>query len=276
MRWKNIVRCRVKRRVFNWCYCRNKNLMAKPTEAKLTAFIKLNIPQFHGKKLQSLEGLKLTTLLARKNPYLFKAKHLETAPDLVKQLLDAHLSSQEETIFGDFLELLAIHVCSLAYEGRKSNAEGIDLEFDRESARYIVSIKSGPNWGNSSQIKKMLDHFKQAKRIYGQKKHLIAVNGCCYGRDTKPEKGDYTKLCGQSFWELISGDENMYREIIEPLGHEAKIRNDEFAKAYAKVVNRFTASFIQDFCHADGGIDWPKLVAFNSSKDKPRSRSKKK
>lgn len=249
--------------------------MAKPTKAKLTAFIKLNIPQFHEKKLQSLEGLKLTTLLARKNPYLFKAKHLETAPDLVKQLLDAHLSSQEETIFGDFLELLAIHVCSLAYEGRKSAAEGIDLEFDREGARYIVSIKSGPNWGNSSQIKKMLDHFKQAKRIYGQKKHLVAVNGCCYGRDTKPEKGDYIKLCGQSFWELISGDENMYREIIEPLGHEAKTRNDEFTKAYAKVVNRFTASFIQDFCYADGGIDWPKLVAFNSSKDKPHSRSKK-
>lgn len=121
----------------------------------------------------------------------------------------------------------------------------------------------------------MLDHFKQAKRIYGQKKLLIAVNGCCYGRDRNPEKGEYMKLCGQSFWELISGDENMYREIIEPLGHEAKIRNDEFANAYAKVVNRFTANFIQDFCQADGGIDWPKLVAFNSSREKPNSRRKK-
>lgn len=244
-------------------------------KAKLVAFIEKNIPQFHEKKLQNLEGLKLSKILARKNPYLFKAKHIETAPDLVKQLLDAHLSSQEETIFGDFLESLAIHVCSMAYGGRKSTTEGIDLEFDRDNIRYIVSIKSGPNWGNSSQVKKMRDHFRQAKRIYGQGKHLVAVNGCCYGRQGNPDKGDYLKLCGQPFWELLSGDQNMYQEIVEPLGHEAKIRNEEFTSAYAKVVNRFTAGFIRDFCHEDGAIDWPKLVAYNSSKDSPVKRSNK-
>ena len=31
---------------------------------------------------------------------------------------------------------------------------GIDLEFDKDGVRYIVTIKSGPNWGNSSQIGK--------------------------------------------------------------------------------------------------------------------------
>lgn len=250
--------------------------MAKTMKQALTIFIEKNIPQFHEKRLQSLNELKLERILARKNPYLFKAKHIETAPDLVKQLLDAHLSSQEETIFGDFLEALAIHVCGEVYGGRKSNAEGIDLEFDRDGIRYIVSIKSGPNWGNASQIKKMREHFKQAKRIYGQKKHLIAVNGCCYGRDTKPEKGDYQKFCGQSFWELLSGDPDMYHEIIEPLGHEAKKRNEEFAKAYAKVINLFTASFITDFCQADGAIDWQKLVSFNSATIKPKKQRTKK
>lgn len=250
--------------------------MVKITKQTLTVFIEGNIPQFHEKRLQSLKELKLERILARKNPYLFKAKHIETAPDLVKQLLDAHLSSQEETIFGDFLESLAIHVCSQVYGGRKSNAEGIDLEFDREDIRYIVSIKSGPNWGNASQIKKMREHFKQARRIYGQKKHLIAVNGCCYGRDSKPEKGDYQKLCGQSFWELVSGDQNMYHEIIEPLGHEAKKRNEEFSKAYARVINLFTAHFLVDFCQEDGGIDWQKLVSFNSATVKPKKQRTKK
>ncbi|MEW6133818.1 MAG: PmeII family type II restriction endonuclease [Pseudomonadota bacterium] len=250
--------------------------MARITKQTLTAFIEKNIPQFHEKRLQSLKELKLEKILARKNPYLFKAKHIETAPDLVKQLLDAHLSSQEETIFGDFLESLAIYVCGQAYGGRKSNAEGIDLEFDRDGIRYIVSIKSGPNWGNASQVKKMREHFKQARRIYGQKKHLIAVNGCCYGRDSKPEKGDYQKLCGQAFWELVSGDPNMYHEIIEPLGHEAKKRNEEFTKAYARVINLFNADFIRNFCAADGAIDWPQLVSFNSSKVKPARRSSKK
>ena len=244
--------------------------MDKNLKQGLTAFIESHIPHFHAKRLQSLEELQLKTVLKRKNPYLFKTKYVESAPDLVKQLLDAHLSSQEETIFGDFLESLAIEVCSLVYGGRKSTSEGVDLEFDRDGVRYIVSIKSGPSWGNSSQIKKMREHFKQARRIYGQSKHLIAVNGCCYGRDAKPEKGDYQKLCGQSFWEVISGEATMYQDIIEPLGHQAKARNEAFLGAYAKVINRFSAGFIAEFCQPDGAIDWPELVAFNSSREQPR------
>jgi len=220
--------------------------------------------------LESLVGLKLEKVLSRKNPYLFKAKHIENAGDLVKQLLDAHLSSQEETIFGDFLETLAIYVCEQSFGGQKSVTEGIDLDFCRDGIRYIVSIKSGPNWGNSSQVKKMREYFRQARKILGSKKHLAAVNGCCYGRDSKPEKGDYQKLCGQPFWELLSGDELMYQEIVEPLGHRAKERNEEFVTEYAKVANRFTKEFIRDFCGDDGAINWTDLVAFNSAKTKPK------
>jgi len=244
------------------------------TRKQLTEFIEKNIPSFHQKRLESLAGLKFEKVLGRKNPYLFKAKHIETAGELVKQLLDAHLSSQEETVFGDFLETLAIHVCQKTYAGRKSATEGIDLEFDRDGVRYLVSIKSGPNWGNASQIKKMREYFRQARKIVGNKQHLIAVNGCCYGRDSKPEKGDYQKLCGQSFWELISGNELMYQEIVEPLGHRAKERNEAFGKEYAKVANRFAAEFIRDFCAADGAIDWQRIVAFNSAAIKPPKKSK--
>lgn len=184
-------------------------------------------------------------------------------------MLDAHLSSQEETIFGDFLESLAIYVCAETFGGRKSATEGVDLEFERDGMRYIVSIKSGPHWGNSSQIKKMRDYFRQAKKILGAKQHLVAVNGCCYGRDNAPEKGDYLKLCGQRFWELVSGDETMYQEIIEPLGSRAKERNAAFSREYSKVENRFTAQFIKDYCANDGAIDWQRIVAFNSATQKP-------
>jgi len=83
--------------------------------------------------------------------------------------------------------------------GRKSTTEGIDLEFERDNVLYIVSIKSGPNWGNSSQIKKMTDFFSRAKKIRGgnlSKSKIIAVNGCCYGKEKYVDKGDYLKLCG--------------------------------------------------------------------------------
>jgi hypothetical protein len=236
---------------------------------EVTAFVEQNIGNFHTRRAQSLQALKLPQILKRKNPYLFKAKNINAAQDLVKLLLDAHLSSQEETIFGDFLEELAIFVCSRVYGGRKSAAEGIDLEFEKDGVLYLVSVKSGPNWGNSSQIKRMVDNFKKAQRILrtsGNQKPVVAINGCCYGKDNQPDKGDYQKLCGQAFWEFISGNDQLYIEIIEPLGHRAKQHNEAFQTEYARILNLFTQEFLRDFC-TDGLINWPALVKFNSARN---------
>jgi len=177
------------------------------------------------------------------------------------------LSSQEETIFGTFLEELAIHICSEIFGGKKSSAQGIDLEFNRDSIHFIVSVKSGPNWGNSSQIAKMKQNFSMAKRILNTNRsrvNVVAVNGCCYGKESTEEKDGYLKKCGQSFWSFISGDNELYTRLIKPLGHKAKERNDDFAEEYAKVVNLFSLEFINDFCQPDGAIDWVKLLRFNS------------
>ena len=242
--------------------------MASVTVREITKFIEEHIPEFHRKRLESLAGLKLQKVLRRKNPYLYKAKFVTSAPELVKVILDAHLSSQEEAIFGGFLEGLAIFICERVFSGKKSSAEGIDLEFERDSIRYVVSIKSGPNWGNSGQIKKMRQNFLQAKRILGTNtsaKNIVAVNGCCYGQENVEDKGDYLKKCGQSFWSFVSGDNEFYITIIEPLGHKAKERNEAFQIEYGKVINRFTAEFIKDFCQTDGTILWSELVKFNSS-----------
>jgi len=235
-------------------------------KTEIARFIEDNIPAFHQRRLERLGSLKLTTILKRKNPYLFKAKNIDTAADLVKGLLDAHLSSQEETVFGTFLESVAIFSCTLAYGGRKSAAEGIDLEFVKDDALYLVSVKSGPNWGNSSQIKKMRDNFRQARKILSANastRNIIAVNGCCYGRGST-EQGDYAKICGEHFWTLISGVPTLYTEIIEPIGYKAKQRNDAFQAEYAKVANRFTLEFIRLFCFSDGAVDWARIVRFNS------------
>ena len=233
----------------------------------IKCYVEKNISAFHVARIKSLNELKLYKILKRKNPYLFRAKNMLNASEIVSSFLDAHISSSEETIFGDWLEELAIFINSKVYGGYKSGIQGIDLEFDNEDRRYIVSIKSGHNWGNSSQIKKMMLDFKTAKktlRTGNANLNIIAVNGCCYGQEKTCDKGDYFKYCGQKFWHFISGNKNLYIDIIEPLGCKAKERNDEFMQSLAKILNRFTCEFIEEFCFSSGKINWKKLVEFSS------------
>ena len=232
-------------------------------------YVENNIGTFHEKRIASLDNLKLSKILKRKNPYLFKAKYILTADEIIRGIVDAHISSSEEGIFGDWLEGLAIFINGIVYNGWKSGIPNIDLEFDTNGKRFIVNIKSGPNWGNSSQVAKMKSDFKTAQRTLrtsNSNLNIISVNGCCYGKDSRPDKGDYYKYCGQEFWEFISGDKTLFTEIIEPLGYKAKERNDDFLTSYSQMVNKFTKEFIDAFCFGNGNIDWEKLVKYNSEK----------
>ncbi len=232
------------------------------------------ITPFYHSRFDKLNSLKLKDVLKRKNPYLLKAKNIELAGDLVKGIIDAFLSSQEETIFGNLLEGFAIHVSKVLYGGFKSELKSADLEFERENIYYVVGIKSGTNWGNADQVSKMRDNFKIARTILherGIKKEIVAVNGCIYGKDRSPFKRhedidkQYYKYAGQDFWNFISDDDNLYREIIVPIDREAREKDDAFKKAYAAKVNEMTQDFIENFM-TDNQIDWIKLVDFVSKR----------
>lgn len=250
--------------------------MKKLKLLEVQRYVEENIGAFHQKRIKNLDELKLSKVLSRKNPYLYKAKNILTSEKIIKGIVDAHISSNEETIFGDWLEGLAIFINKKVFDGKKSSASGIDLEFENNNTKYLVNIKSGPNWGNNSQQEKMAIDFTNAKKrlhTSGNKTKVICVNGCCYGKDKNPHKfpkngSDYFKYCGQDFWEFISGNDNLYIEIIEPLGYKAKEKNDEFNESYSKMINIFTKEFSNLFCRSNGEIDWVKIVKFNSSTKK--------
>ena len=229
-------------------------------------YVEKHIYIFHQRKLDYVQNkVDLLKILKQKNPYLFRAKNVLTAQDLIKGFLDAFLQSQEETLFGNFIEGLAIFVCDKVYGAKKSELTGIDLEFEKEGILYIVEIKAGWNWGNSSQIHQLKINFENAKKLLAKSgKNVVAINGCCFGKDNKPDKGSYLKLCGQRFWELISGNEELYLDIVEPIGYKSKEKNEEFAENYAQIINKLTLEFSQKFCD-NGKINWSKLVEYNSS-----------
>lgn len=230
-------------------------------------FVNREIAVFHTTRLAILDRVNLYDVLRKKNPYLFRAKNILTASELISSMLDARLSSSEEKVFGDFLERLAIFISQQVADGRKSSAKGIDLEFQRENALYLVAIKSGPNWGNSSQYQSLETNFKAAVKVQRQAQSGVVIQpvlGICYGNTPRADNGLYLRLMGQDFWYFVSGEPDLYLDLIAPIGYLAREHNDQFYEKQAALKNRLTKEFTEVFCFPDGQIDWVKLVGFNS------------
>ncbi len=173
-------------------------------------------------------------------------------------------------MLGGFLEGVAVFTAEKVQGAKgKSSTTGVDIEMDKGGVRYFVAVKSGPIWGNSSQIEQMKTDFNAAAKVYRQNKNALpvrCVNGCCYGKQSEKseDKGDYLKLCGQRFWQFLSDDPDFYIKIVEPIGHKAKERNAEFLAQYELVVDAFTELFRKHFCGHDNLILWDALVKHSS------------
>ena len=229
----------------------------------LDLIVERHVREFNKKRLGSVQELRVATLLRRKNPYLFVARQTATHETLAASLVAATLSSSEETQFGNTLEGIAIDVCAAAYGGYKSAATGIDLEFIRDEVRYLVSIKSGPSWGNSSQIATLERNFSDALKVIrqnNQRANVQAINGCCYGRCDK-HTGLYRKVCGSAFWELISGEPDLYQELVESLIGAA---TNGFQEEVNQAIGQVEAELRQEWSDQEGHLDWLRILEHNS------------
>lgn len=239
--------------------------MNKLNLKEVETYVNENIVVFHQRRANTLEDLDLKRLI-KKNTYLFKAKNITTANDLISSLLDAFLSSSEEEIFGDFLEGLALYIAQTTCGGHKSTAPGVDVEFIRNNTHFIVSIKSSTNWGNSSQQDKLERDLKVATarvKQSHQNANVQPVLGICYGKARTSFIRGYMKVVGQNFWYLISENKELYKEIIEPIGYKAKEHNEKFLLDKSRIINKFTKAFIDEYCDSTGAINWAGLVEHN-------------
>ena len=233
---------------------------------RVREYVNDNISIFHQRRANSIEQLKLKRLLS-KNPYLFRAKNVLTASEMIDGLLGAFLSSSEEQLFGGFLESLAVFVAQCTSGGHKSAAEGVDLEFVNKHIHYVISIKSGPNWGNSSQQNQLQTNLQQAVTRLKQQQAGVNVQpvlGICYGKTKTSYVRGYLKVVGQNFWYLISENKELYTEIVEPIGYRAREFNDNFSRQKPQLVNRLNREFLAKFCESSGAIDWSRLVRYTS------------
>ena len=224
---------------------------------------------FYNRRIKRIQELKLREFLSKKNPYLFRAIGTEKASDIVEDVLRAFISSSDEGMFGDaFFEPIA----KLASGGVVAPSEGVDVAIETKDRYTAIAVKSGTNWGNSSQLKKQNENFIALQsRLYKLHKQFDAVIGHGYGRKKGKPKGKiYRNISGQAFWAEITGDPDFYLKLIRLMKNEPQKHKQKYKKAWGAAVNRFTGEFIGDFCFPDGNIDWEKLVQFVSQEKRSK------
>lgn len=200
-------------------------------------------------------------IITRKNPFLFRIRATSDAHTLAKMVIDAYLSSSEETMFGGVLENIAVVICKHAKGGWKSAVGKMDLEYNTTHTRTIIQIKSGTNWGNSSQHQAQKEAFSKASRILRQGNpdlNVRCVEGCCYGKSKVKDKGAHLQIVGHAFWEEISDWDGTAEAVMSLLGkHAGNGLSDVRKKAYAEMV-----TFLQNKGVADkgGNVYWSKLL----------------
>lgn len=240
--------------------------------AKIEKAIAQALEAFYQSLLEKIDAIDIDKIMKRKNPYLYRAKAMENAAQIVESVLSATISSSEETIFGNcFFEPVAI----AASGGSKSLAEGVDILIDDKAGNtlYAIAVKSGPSVFNADSKKRQAENFNAAgKKAQQAKSRYVPIIGYCYGRKRASGNGRpsiYQELAGQEFWQELTGDKDFYLKIIRYMGKEPEKYVEEYRVSYSKASNRLVKEFTQRFCETDGSINWDKLVQFNSGARQP-------
>lgn len=233
-------------------------------EEKVMEAIGIALTDFYTSLTNTLNHIDVDKILKRKNPYLYRAKGICSAGQIVDGILAAYVSSSEETVFGNtFFEPIALVVSG----GQKAVTEGVDITVDKDNTIYSIAVKSGTSVFNADSRKRQEQNFQSAqKRAQQAHKAFLPVVGYGYGKKkVKPgSEKFYRELAGKDFWEWLTGDAEFYTKIITYMGTRPDDYVKEFEEAYAKAENRMIREFTAKYCKEDGSIDWDMLIKFNS------------
>ncbi len=223
------------------------------------------LENFYTSLIARMDSLNIKIVMKRKNPYLFRAKAMNSASQIVDAILAAFVSSSEETVFGNvFFEPIA----TAAAQGQKALAEGIDIMVERDDTIYAIAVKSGTSVFNADSRKKQEQNFMSAAKLAQQvKKRFVPIVGYGYGKKKTSNRGMakfYLELAGKDFWAELTGDDEFYIKLIRYMEKLPEMYVEDFNLSYDKAANRLVKEFTQIFCFDDGSINWEKLVEFNS------------
>jgi len=246
-------------------------------DARLEKQISELLDVFYGKRIASLSKLKLESKFKEKNTYLVKATGAVKVEEIVADLLNAHISSSDETMFGnEFFEPLAKWVAAESFKKdpnvtvQTSGAGGCDILISMPTETQAIAVKSGKKVFNSQSRKEQVTEFKEINsRLRKEKKHFRAIVGYGYGSLKSARTKDFEQLAGEQFWEHISGEKGFYLRVIDCIKMRDVEHRPAFIKQYKALKRRLVLEFRAGYSLANGSINWEKLAKLSSGITRP-------
>jgi hypothetical protein len=222
------------------------------------AFVNALIDDFVEPFKNRLAGLTFRRLIARKNPYLYRASGISSIEELVGRALGDFVSSSTGTFFGVTIEHFITSLPGLI----KSSAPGVDVEKRSGHQVELFAIKSGPGGYNSSSFKTQREHLATTKTILEHQSDLVvrAFVGFAYGRqkDGRPAPG-YMVLSSKNLWARLSGDQDFYTKVLEAYGCVSKFYEGDVETTHERMLIQAKEGFSRG-----SDVDWTKVLQASS------------
>jgi hypothetical protein len=217
-------------------------------------------------KLQNInrKPIDFTKLLQKCNPYELVVECRST-DEVADFIMINHIKTSRGTIWGDFLELIAIKICESSLNGYKSKEACTDLEWVDQGKKHYRGFKSSPKWANADQKKTANNKDKELREQsdFGSYKVLTS-----YGKTAKrTNENNFVQLSGQDAWQEISNDQDMYKKVMTGIDINSGIIGQFLKNIYTSDMDRSTKWFSDNFI-TDNKINSIKIVEYVSSRDK--------
>lgn len=223
--------------------------------------------------LESLKGLETVNrkeiffpkLLAKSNPYEL-AVNCDTIECLVDFVLSNHKQTSSKTIWGHYLEMIAINISKLTVNGYKSKEECTDIEWISNGVKHYRGWKSSPKWCNADQKKTTNLKESELKKTmdFGSFKILTS-----YGKTTvKKGINGFTQLSGQDAWSEISANDNeLYNKVMIAVKNNSNIIRQFIESIYISDKEKIITWMKDNFLNEDNTINFIKINKYVSSRD---------
>lgn len=210
------------------------------------------------------KGISIPELLGKCNPYEL-AVNCMTAEGLIDFIMQSHKQTSSKTIWGNYLESIAVRICGLTLGGFKSKEVCTDLEWSIEGKNHYRGWKSSPKWCNADQ-KRAVNTKEKSMMLnenFGSFKVLTS-----YGKTTKrTTTNSFIQLSGQDAWEEISGDSELYNKVMVGIHNNNNTIGQFLENIYISDRDKSIRWVTDNFINEDNTINFIKINNYVSSRD---------